>query len=307
MARIRSIKPEFWSSEQVMECLRDTRLLFIGMWNFADDAGRLTYAPKQIKALVFPGDDLTVGQVTDMIEELADRGLIETYEARDRRYIQITGWSKHQKIDKPQPARCPAPPIEDPSRRFAERSANGRDGEEGKGEEGKTDSRSVAGATRPGVGDVFDEFWSTRIKREGPDPREPARREFAAAVKRGADPPAIISGMRRYAEIHAEKRGTRYLPRTEKWLREKTWEDYQPTVALDPRAAGQVWIPATDERFKAWEAFHQRTRGRGVPTDGKNGWYFASEWPPGHPKASMRTTAPSPQLFTATAIAGGRP
>lgn len=39
MARIRTIKPEFWTAEQVMELSRDARLLFIGMWNFCDDAG----------------------------------------------------------------------------------------------------------------------------------------------------------------------------------------------------------------------------------------------------------------------------
>jgi len=39
MARIRTIKPEFWVSEQVGECSPNARLLFIGMWNFCDDRG----------------------------------------------------------------------------------------------------------------------------------------------------------------------------------------------------------------------------------------------------------------------------
>ncbi len=39
MARIRSIKTEFWTAEQVMECSPIARLLFIGMWNFCDDGG----------------------------------------------------------------------------------------------------------------------------------------------------------------------------------------------------------------------------------------------------------------------------
>lgn len=34
MARIRTIKPEFWTSEQVMGCAPLARLLFIGLWNF---------------------------------------------------------------------------------------------------------------------------------------------------------------------------------------------------------------------------------------------------------------------------------
>lgn len=315
MARIRSIKPEFWSSEQVMECARDTRLLFIGLWNFVDDQGRMTYAPKQIKALVFPGDELTAGQVTDMIEELADRGLIETYEVGDKRYLAVTGWAKHQKIDRPQPARCPAPVDEDaravaePQRPFDDHSTNVRDGVEGKGEEGKTDSRSIADATGPGAGEDFEAFWKVRLKREGPDPREPARREFAKAVRTGADPPAVVAGMRRYAEIHADKAGTRYVARTEKWLRERQWEDYQAPVLLDPRAQGQVWLKRDDERFKAWDRHHQATRGRGAPTDARGGWLFASEWPPGdarNGKAKPSAQAPLALLTPLKTQGGGR-
>ena len=46
-------------SEQVMECSLNARLLFIGMWNFADDCGRFPLAPKTIKAQIFPGDDIS--------------------------------------------------------------------------------------------------------------------------------------------------------------------------------------------------------------------------------------------------------
>ncbi len=58
MARIRTIKPEFWTSEQVMECAPLARLLFIGLWNFCDDAGRMALSPKRIKAQILPSDDV---------------------------------------------------------------------------------------------------------------------------------------------------------------------------------------------------------------------------------------------------------
>jgi hypothetical protein len=308
VARIRSIKPEFWSSEQVMECARDTRLLFIGLWNFVDDAGRMSFSPKQIKALIFPSDDLSVGQVTDMLEELCDRGLIETYEVSDKRYLAVTGWKKHQRIDKPQPARCPGPieePIAEVRRPFEECSANARDGEERKREEGSPDSRSLAGASGPGAGDAFEEFWTLRLKRDGPDPREPARRAFAAAVRAGADPSAIIAGMRRFAEVHADKRGTRYVARTEKWLLEKTWEDYAAPVLLDPRSHGQVWLRRDDERFKAWDRYFLAQRKRGAPTDARGGWLFTSEWPPGDPRGERREPGVASLPFLNAVRAGG--
>jgi hypothetical protein len=56
VARIRTIKPDFWTNEKVLSIKPLTRLLFIGMWNFADDYGRLDFSPISIKAKVFPND-----------------------------------------------------------------------------------------------------------------------------------------------------------------------------------------------------------------------------------------------------------
>jgi hypothetical protein len=109
MARIRTVKPEFWSSEQVMACAPISRLLFIGIWNFADDAGRIADSAKSIKAQIFPGDDHVYAEsVRGMIDELAGNGLLMKYEVDGKGYLQITGW-KHQRIDKPQPPKHPAP------------------------------------------------------------------------------------------------------------------------------------------------------------------------------------------------------
>ncbi|MGP9823780.1 DnaT-like ssDNA-binding domain-containing protein [Ectopseudomonas khazarica] len=100
MARIRSIKPEFWTSEQVMECQPLARLLFIGLWNFCDDAGNHPDAEKTIKALIFPGDDIDSLTVRRLLDELSAHGLLSFYEHEGKRYLHVSGW-KHQKIDKP--------------------------------------------------------------------------------------------------------------------------------------------------------------------------------------------------------------
>lgn len=100
MARIRTIKPEFWTSEQVMECSPLSRLLFIGLWNFCDDAGNHPMSPKTIKALIFPGDDVTASQVSVMLDELVANRLIALYESSSKQYLHVMGWH-HQKIDRP--------------------------------------------------------------------------------------------------------------------------------------------------------------------------------------------------------------
>ncbi|HIE4430002.1 TPA: hypothetical protein ACXM9H_000973 [Burkholderia multivorans] len=101
MARIRSIKPEYWTSEQVMNCSRDARCLFIGLWNFCDDGGNHPASVKTLKAEVFPGDDdATMDAMMRWIDELIEQGLLAEYEAEGREFWHVTGWH-HQRIDQP--------------------------------------------------------------------------------------------------------------------------------------------------------------------------------------------------------------
>lgn len=101
MARIRSVKPEFWTSEQVMHMSRDARLLFIGLWNFCDDNGIHPATALTLKAQVLPGDPLTADQVMSFIDEMIEQGLVEEYEADGRAFWRVTGWSRHQRIESP--------------------------------------------------------------------------------------------------------------------------------------------------------------------------------------------------------------
>jgi hypothetical protein len=110
MARIRTVKPEFWTSEQVTSCSRDARLLFIGMWNFSDDAGVHPKSFKRLKMEVFPGDDCTVNDIEVWVRELIKVGLVKEYEAENRWFWLVTGWN-HQRIDKPT-YRFPRPEAE---------------------------------------------------------------------------------------------------------------------------------------------------------------------------------------------------
>lgn len=117
MARYRTVKPEFWSSAQVMECSRDARLLFIGIWNFADDHGRLPTSERSLKAQILPGDMISVEDIRRWIDELSTTGLIDVYDVDNKEYLQVTGWH-HQKIDKPQKAKYPErPPTSSPRAR----------------------------------------------------------------------------------------------------------------------------------------------------------------------------------------------
>jgi len=145
MARIRTIKPEFWSSEQVMECSPNARLLFIGLWNFCDDGGNHVASLKTIKAEIFPGDDIDSTNVRRMLDELSSNGLIEFYSCENKDFIHVTGWH-HQKIDQPT-YKHPRPDGTTPEnirRTIGERSPPEGKGEEGKGKERKEQERAAA-------------------------------------------------------------------------------------------------------------------------------------------------------------------
>ncbi len=102
MAKIRSIKPEFFISEQVATCSRDARLLFIGLWVFADDAGVHPASPHTLRLEVFPGDnDMTTERTAEYIKELITNKLVAEYEVGDERYWKIINFEKHQKINRP--------------------------------------------------------------------------------------------------------------------------------------------------------------------------------------------------------------
>jgi len=93
------------------------------------------------------------------------------------------------------------------------------------------DSCAVAGATRTTHDQAFDDFWKAYPKRDGANPKAPARKLFLAAIKLGTAPDAIVAGAAACAISDREKVGTPYIPQAVKWLRDRRWEDYAPKVS----------------------------------------------------------------------------
>lgn len=186
MARIRSIKPEFCTSSQVAECSTSARLLFVLLWMFCDDNGVHPANAKQVKISAFPGDDITSAQILEWIDELLRVGLLAEFEAENTKFWYVTGWKRHQKIDRPQPGRYPLPPefaehSESNQRPIDERSTIARaDGKkEGKkdGSSGKSD-----GALGKKEGGVIDEVISILCEVEAFAKKPPTEKRIGELV-----------------------------------------------------------------------------------------------------------------------------
>ena len=107
MAKIRGIKPEFWTDENVVELSLAARLLFIGLWNYACDNGHVQDKSKQLKMRILPTDEVNCAE---LLREIAGQGLIERVDG----WITIPNLTAHQKPHKRWFVLCDKPGCEFP-------------------------------------------------------------------------------------------------------------------------------------------------------------------------------------------------
>jgi hypothetical protein len=153
MARIRTIKPEFFTSDDICALSPLARLLYIGLWCEADREGRLVWVPRVFKRRYLP-DDACDGEA--VAGELIGRGLVVLY---GEGLACIPTFARHQHLN-PREAASKLPPA-DASPRVDEGSPDpcdaqgGREGkeeEERKGKERKregTDDAPARASRRP--------------------------------------------------------------------------------------------------------------------------------------------------------------
>lgn len=102
MARIRTIKPQFWFDEDLGSVPREARLLYIGLWNMSDDQGVFEWRPMQIKAQIFPYDsDITPADIAKWMSELEKIGNLKPFENGGHKFGYIPTFLKHQEIKNP--------------------------------------------------------------------------------------------------------------------------------------------------------------------------------------------------------------
>lgn len=168
MARIRTVKPELFTHEQLYEAEQETglplRVAFIGLFTAADREGRFKWRPKTLKLSVLPHDHLDFSRVLDA---LVTRGFLVKYASSTGEILGcIPTFLLHQQINNreapstlPDPAQCidlskeidasvtRAPRVDDacPTRH----EGKGREGKGKEGENLKTISKEDTGFGEP--------------------------------------------------------------------------------------------------------------------------------------------------------------
>lgn len=170
MARIRSLKPEFFTSEQIVAVSIPARLLFQGMWVFGDDDGYISASPVQLKMRVFPADSV---DVPALLAELVDAGLVVPVDADQGSLLWVPSFLNHQSPKYPTPSkytRDGAPLTKHspkPGGKVGKPSGSVHPGEERRGEEReeKEDRPTATRSTRvPSDFTISDEMREWALK-----------------------------------------------------------------------------------------------------------------------------------------------
>ena len=109
MARIRTIKPEFFKNHKLFKAEQEEglplRVAFAGLWTVCDREGRFKWRPEELKLECLPFDDVDFSRVLDA---LWSRGYLEKYAINspspsdennddlDEFYGYVPSWNDHQ-------------------------------------------------------------------------------------------------------------------------------------------------------------------------------------------------------------------
>ncbi|MHC4378584.1 MAG: hypothetical protein ACYS26_18450 [Planctomycetota bacterium] len=96
MARIRTVKPEFFKHKPLARCSPHARLLAIALMQQADCEGRLEWIDLTIHGEVFPWE--TSVNVRALLGELVGIGFAVHYESGEREYVALPTFRKHQRL-----------------------------------------------------------------------------------------------------------------------------------------------------------------------------------------------------------------
>ena len=212
MARIRTIKPQFFKHERLYDLERETgfplRVAFAGLWTVADREGRFHWRPRTLKTDVLPHDELDFAAVLEALER---GGFILRYQVGLETYGEIPSWLLHQHINLKEadsiiPARestCEHVPDAVPARSG---SRGERKGKERKGKEG--DARAC----------IDTEELTERLRNIGfRDSKSIAvEHEIVDALESGCDPGALEQALR---DIYTWTSSGEFAPRLSEVIR----------------------------------------------------------------------------------------
>lgn len=112
MARMRTLKPGFFTSEDIAKYPLRARHTFAGLWCYCDDHGRGKDNVRLIKAAVWPlDDDVSLEDIDEDLRLLHEGGAIVRFRSGGAGFVAVQRWHFHQSPNRPSETQIPDPPV----------------------------------------------------------------------------------------------------------------------------------------------------------------------------------------------------
>lgn len=210
MSRIRTIKPEFFSSADIVALTPLSRLFYIALWCESDRDGRFVWNVKTLKLRYFPADDC---DIQEMADELINACLIQIYHVDGKEYGEIPSFTRHQVINNRESESVLPPRVKDAS---VTRESGGLG-------EGRKEGRERKGKELASCDSSFADFWKSYPNKTGKGAAETAWKK----IKAPADTLVLI-----FAALAKQKNsdqwrkdGGQFIPNPATYLNQRRWED----------------------------------------------------------------------------------
>jgi hypothetical protein len=96
------IDPKFWTDAKITELSFSARLLYIGLWQYADDEGLFKKDLRNIKMELFPDQKFPLEKCFD---ELENAGFFRLGTLDGETVVEIRQFLTHQKVNRPTPSK----------------------------------------------------------------------------------------------------------------------------------------------------------------------------------------------------------
>lgn len=267
MARIRTIKPEFWDSPGTARASLRARLFFIAMWNWADDWGVGDAHPMRLLSFAFPNDessDIEPRNFRRLAKEVSECFDVQWYEVDGRAYYAIPSWEEHQRTEKKARRKNPGPDqalsflyeeeSENPPPSVGHSAVERRSEEgKGKGEEGsgKRETGNPTPMARVSESD-FEAAYSHWPKKAE---KKKSYEKFVRLIESGVcDLETLTADIIRFGDAYRAYSEKQYTPALVVWLNGERWTDDLP----EPRQARSTPQPqsrAEQNLVAYWKEF----------------------------------------------------
>ena len=237
VARIRSIKPGYSTSEAIAELSLGCELHFIKLWTYCDDHGRGLDNPRLIKAAIWPlRDDVTIKQVAKWQDELEKHDRIIRYTVNGKALFEVCNWTEHQKPQHPKESEWPSSESDEAIRKPHEDFRKPTEDEVPVVGEGDVDVEGVGeGSILPDAEQTFPEFWETypRHHRTGKPGGGAVRAETLKHWKKlkPAERDLCLVAVRNYASALSLP-DAEFPKHASTWLNKGAWEDWAEPAQL---------------------------------------------------------------------------